>query len=393
MAGLFLTLGCLFLAGLAVEYVGRRTRLPRVSLLIALGIVVGPPGFDLLPGLAAEWHEPLTVIALTMVAFLLGGALTRQDLQRQGRAILMISAAIVLVTLGCVATGLYLIGTSPALALLLAGIATATDPAATRDVIVQTGAKGDFPDTLTGIVAIDDAWGLLAFALVMLAAGALTGESAADVIPAAAWELGGALTLGAALGLPAAYLTGRVRPGEPLQMEALAVVFLCAGAAERLGVSPLIAGMTAGALVANLARHHVRPFREIEHIQWPFMLLFFVLAGAALDVAQLAAIGGTGAAFILLRVLGRALGGWSGAALASVPRSYRAWIGPALLPQAGVAVGMALLAGRHFPDLAATLVTLTVGTTVVFELAGPLATALALRRVAAAGPPQKPWRS
>lgn len=112
-------------------------------------------------------------------------------------------------------------------------------------------------------------WGLLAFSLIVVVVGMLNGHAGAGALADAAREIGDGVALGAAIGLPAAYLTGRLSKGEPLQTEALGIVFLTAGLALWLDVSFLIAGMTAGAIIVNLARHHARAFHEIEHIQWP----------------------------------------------------------------------------------------------------------------------------
>jgi Kef-type K+ transport system membrane component KefB len=386
---LLVTLGLLFLAGLAADEIGRRTRAPRVTLLIALGVAIGESGFGLLPEAAADWYELIAATALSMIAFLLGGALSLANLRRHGRAILTISAMVVLATLAVVGGGLTALGVAPAVALLLAGVATATDPAATADVIRQTGSRGAFADTLGGIVAVDDAWGLIAFSLVLVAANLLAGNHVEGVLLRGLWEIGGAVALGAAVGLPAALLTGRIRPREPLQAEALGIVFLTAGLSIWIGVSFLLAGMTAGAVVVNLARHHRRAFHEIENIEWPFMIVFFVLAGASLQVGRLWEIGALGAAFVALRTLARVAGGWLGGWLGRAPAAHRRWIGLALLPQAGVAIGMALVAADQFPAEADLILTLAIGTTVVFELLGPAATYLALKRVgpdAAAGP-------
>ncbi|REC58742.1 cation:proton antiporter [Rhodosalinus sediminis] len=380
LAPVMLALGGLFLAGLAADTLGRRTALPRVTLLLACGIVAGGGGLDLIPQAAQDWYGFLSVTALTMVAFLLGGALDAGTLAAHGRAILAISLAIVGVTALAVAAGLWAVGLDPATAAVLGAIATATAPAATQDAIRQSGARGGFVDTLRGIVAIDDAWGMVAFALAVVAAQALLGATGGQMLADAAREIGGALALGLALGWPAAMLTGRLSPGEPLQTEALGLVFLTAGLAIWLEVSFLLAGMTVGAVIVNRARHHERAFHEIEHIQWPFMVLFFVLAGASLDPGKLAALGGLGAAYAALRVGARMLGGWLGARLAGAPRRERWLYGPALLPQAGVAVGMALVAAQEFPDRAETILTLTIGTTVLFELIGPAATIWAVRR-------------
>ncbi|WP_135506571.1 cation:proton antiporter [Roseovarius aestuariivivens] len=382
IATLLIALGLLFLAGLAADWIGRRTRLPRVTLLLACGLIVGRPGLNLVPPEAQALYDFLSVTALTMVAFLLGSSLTRDTLARHGRAILLISLSMVVVCALVVTGGLWLLGLPVQAALLLGAIATATDPAATQDAIRQSGAEGPFVDRLRGIVAIDDAWGLIAFSLAAVLALALTGTTGTNQLARAAWEIGGALALGLAIGWPAAILTGRVQEGEPLLVEALGVTFLTAGIAIWAGVSFLLAGMTAGAVVANVARHHDRAFHEIEHIQWPFMLLFFILAGASLELDQLRQAGLIGAGYIAARLAGRVLGGWFGASLARTSRRERRWYGVALLPQAGVAVGMALVAARDFPELGGLILTVTVGTTVAFELIGPALTLIALRRTA-----------
>ncbi len=377
----FLALGGLLLIGVLADEVGRRTRFPRVSLLIGLGIAVGPSGFDLLPAAFQNLFEFLASAALTMVAFLLGGRLSMATLRSHGKTIVTVSAAAVILTALIVGLGLIVAGTPVVVALLLAGIATATAPAATQDVVRQIRAEGPFTDTLLGIVAIDDAWGLIVFSLLLLTARAVIGDGTVQILQTGLWEIGGAVAVGAAVGLPAAFLTGRLHAGEPIQAEALGVVFLCAGLAIWLDVSFLLAGMIAGALVVNLAKHHTRPFHEIENIEWPFMVLFFVLAGASLDLGALKGIGVIGVAYLVLRTLGRVLGGWTGGVLANAPVPHRRWIGFALTPQAGVALGMALVAANELPALGTTLLAATISTTIVFELFGPFLTQAALRGV------------
>lgn len=376
-----LAIGGLLLAGLVADEVGRRTRLPRVTLLIMFGVIAGPSALDLIPASLSNSYEFLASIALTMVAFLLGGTLTKAKLSNNGQAILAVSVSVVILTAMLVFLGLIAIGTSTLLALLLAGIATATAPAATRDAVRQIRAKGDFTDTLLGVVAVDDAWGLIMFSILLVIASAVAGNASWEALGQGLWELGGAFVVGAAIGLPAAFLTGRLQSGEPMQAEALGLVLVCAGLSTWLGVSFLLAGMVAGAIVANLARHHNRPFHEIEHIDWPFMVLFFVLSGASLHVDGLSQIGGLGIAYIILRIVSRVIAGWLGATWSGAPVQHRRWIGLALTPQAGVALGMTLVAVGHFPELKETLIAVTIGTTVFFELIGPALTQLALRKV------------
>jgi Kef-type K+ transport system membrane component KefB len=364
-----LALGILFLAGLALDAVGHVVHVPRVTLLILLGVLVGQPGLDWLPIDIHSAHEVLAPTALTMVAFLMGGSLDRGTLAAQGRSILVLSVALVAATATVVGLGLWVVGLPLAAALLLAGISTATAPAATLDVIRQAGAQNTaFGKLLTGIVAIDDAWGLLAFSLLLTLAATVGGNGDAQVLAHAGYEIGGAV------------LSGRVKPGEPTLIEALGLVFLLAGLAMLLEVSFLIAGMTAGALIANIARHHDRPFHEIERIEWPFLLLFFVMAGASLDISALLAAGWAGLAYMVLRVTGRLLGGGLAGPAAGMNVTRGTRTAAALLPQAGVAVGMALVAAERFPQMGEIVLAVTIASTVVFEVAGPPLTQWALAK-------------
>lgn len=381
--GILVTLGALFLVGLAADMLGRRTRLPRVTLLLICGLAVGKSGFDLIPAEVRALYDVVAVVALTMVAFLLGGDLRLPALRAHGPAILVISLSVVIGTFAAVTLGLWAVGVPLAAALVLGAIATATDPAATLDVIRQTGTRGAFAERIKGIVAIDDGWGLLVFSLALVAAQGIGAASAGEDTGhglAALREIALSIGLGTALGVPAAYLTGRLKQGEPQRMEALGVVFLTAGLALLLDLSYLMAGMTAGILVANLAKHHTVAFHELESFQWPFMVIFFILAGATADLAALWIIGPVGAVFVLARVGGRIIGGWGGSALSGDPRAVRPLYGAALMPQAGVAIGMALVAVASLPDMRNIILPVTIGATILFEIVGPVLTGWAIAR-------------
>lgn len=381
------TLGALLLLGMLGDIVARRLPLPRVTLLVLFGVAIGSSGLDLLPSNAETWYPLVSDVALLMVGFLLGGKLSRQTMREIGGLVLSISALEVLGAVVVVLVGLLLLGVDPVIALMLAGIAPASAPAAVNNVVEELRAKGKMTDTLLGVVAIDDAWGLIVFSLLLASAQALAGGGGfgVEALWHGAHELGVAVLIGAAVGIPAAYLTGRLNPGEPTQAEALGVVLLSGGLAIWFGASFLLTAMIVGAIVVNLATHHDRPFHEIEHIEWPFMVLFFVLAGASLHVEELTAIGGVGIAYIILRAAGLIVGAFAGGALAGAPRPMRRWLGLAIMPQAGVALGMALVAGNNFPELRHTILSLVIGSTVVFELAGPALTRLALIKAGEAG--------
>ncbi|MEF8794405.1 MAG: cation:proton antiporter, partial [Thiohalorhabdus sp.] len=231
---ILIILGALLLLGLFGDLLARRIPVPRVTLLILFGVAIGASGLALLPARTEDWYPLISNIALLMVGFLLGGKLSVVNFRQVGKNVLGISLFKVAGVALFVLLGLLLIGVPPAMALVLAGIGPATAPAAVSNVVEELGGEGKFTETLLGIVAIDDAWGLIAFSLLLavaqtMAAGA--DGSALGAIQHGAWDLGGALVLGLAVGVPAAFVTGRLRPGEPTQAEALGVVLLAGGLA------------------------------------------------------------------------------------------------------------------------------------------------------------------
>ncbi len=378
---LLLGIGGLLLVGLATDALGRRAPLPRVTLLLLFGVAIGESGFGLVPAVLVGSFDLVADMALLMIGFLLGERLTRARLRGGGRRIAALvlgeslgAALLVLVTLA-------LLGVALELALPLAGIAAASAPAATLDVVEEEGADGPFTETLLEIVALDDVLGLLLFSLGLAVALVLNGH-ATEVSPLATAlrDIGGALLVGIAIGVPGAYLSGRVESGQPLLVEALGLVFLCGGLARLFDVSFLIAAMAMGATIANLARHHERPFHAIEGIEWPFMILFFTLAGATLDLRAVAGMSALGGAYVLARALGRVGGCWVGAVVGGAGQVVRRHMGLALLPQAGVAVGMALVAAARLPEHRQSILSLVITTTILFELLGPVFTRRALRK-------------
>jgi len=386
LSHLVLGLGLIFLLGLTADELGRRTRLPRVTVLVLLGLAAGPSALGFLPDETSMLFDGVAKVSLTMVGFLLGEKLVHLGGRDAIRTSIIVSLGVVVVTALVVFGGMLLCGAGLVTALLLAGIATATDPAATIDVIEEADAsETSFGRMLLAVVAIDDAWGLILFSVLLGIAGIISGTDGQLVaqLGHASWEILGAAGLGSVLGLGHSLLSQKVsKPGNPVALEALGLVLLACGLALVLEVSFILTAIVMGAVGCRLGRGHDEPFHAIERIEQPFLVVFFILAGAALEPDAMRTIGGIGVAYVLLRVLGRFLGGWSGGRLGGIDPIEAKLVGPSLLPQAGVALGMALVAADRFPDIGSTILQVTIGTTVVFELFGPPATKLALARAA-----------
>lgn len=377
---LLMTVGGILLLGLFTSALGRRTFLPRATLLLVFGVLIGEHAFDLIPALFVDWFEVVASVTLVLVGFLLGGKLTPETLGDATAEVLWISITVAVVVAGVVCLGLAVAGLPLPLAILLGCVASATAPAAVLDVVEEHAPESRFGQLLLAIVALDDIWALVLFSVGLALVSTFDGGGGdSSHLLIAAWEILGACALGVALGFPAAYLTGRLKKGQPIISEALGLVFLCGGLALWMGVSYLIASMVLGAMVANFARHHEHPFHAIEGVEQQFMVVFFVLAGAALELGALPALGLIGLLYIGLRVAGKLTGAMLGSALSRTNHGTGKWMGMALMPQAGVAIGMALVASNEFPEYRQILLPLVISSTVVFEIVGPVFTRLAIR--------------
>lgn len=376
-----LSVGGILLLGMATDALGRRTALPRVTLLLIFGVLVGPQILNLIPEFLTQRFETISSLALLMIGFLLGGKLTTKSFKKNGKAIFLISTCGALFTSLIVLAGLSLSGITMEIAIILACLSAATAPAAVVDVVMESGDKGPFSNLLLSVVALDDAWALILFSIsisiVAVFSGHLLSVSPGMMILK---DVGGAIVLGILIGLPAAYLTGRIKPGQPMLTEALGLVFVCGGLAMWLDVSFLIASMVMGSMIANLARHHDYPFHAIEGIEWPIMALFFVLAGATLKLDALYEIGLIGVVYVISRFLGKVIGAWLGGMFSNSDILTQRWMGLAMLPQAGAAIGMALVASNEFPEYRQMLLSIVISTTIVFELFGPVFTRMAIKK-------------
>lgn len=377
---LLLTIGGILLLGLATDVLGKRTHLPRVTLLLLFGYVIGVNGLNIVPVMFIENYGVIADVTLIMIGFLVGGKLTRKILTGQSMDVILISTFSAIITAVVVTSGLIFIGLDIELSVVLGCISSATAPAATLDVIIESDRKGKFVDRLVAIVALDDLLGLILFSLALSVFSSSTADTNINNLPVygALREIIGAILLGIVIGFPAAFLTGQVKPGRPLLIEAVGLILICGGLAIWSDVSHLISAIIMGAVVANFAKHHAYSFHEIENVEWPFMVLFFTLAGASMKFISVESVLTILAMYIVLRIIGKLLGSYIGCKIAVVDEQTTKWMGSALLPQAGVAIGMALVASSYFSDYAELLLTVVIGATIIFELIGPIFTKLAI---------------
>ncbi len=277
---------------------------------------------------------------------------------------------------------LLLLGYDLTLSLCIGAIASATAAASTLMVVKQYKADGPVTKTLLPVVAIDDAVALMAFGISIAIAKTVSqggGSSILSTLLDPVIEIVGGLLFGAVLGFIQAQLvkwyTGR---GNRLALTC-ALVFFCVGVSDMVGFSSLLACMMMSAVFANFSSISDKIFEPVERVTPPIYMMFFVISGASLDITIIPKIGVIGVVYIVFRVLGKVLGSYVGATISHAQPVVKKYLGLALVPQEGVAIGLVTVAMSAVPQYANTIQTVILCGIVVYELVGPLITKLALR--------------
>jgi Kef-type K+ transport system membrane component KefB len=394
------TIGLSIAVAFLVGQVFRRIGIPQVVGFIVAGVLLGPSFLHLIP---AELNHSMTFvssIALGLIGFDMGGHLRFGELRKLGGSILLIVLFEAFGAFVLVGAGVFLLTRSLHTALIFAALSSATAPAATVDVLAEYHASGPLTTSLLAVVGLDDALSLLLYSVVAAVAEStlVAGErlSVIGVLELPLFEIGGSLVVGAVFGL---LLNLAMRRFHLLARDAdaivlpIGVVFICAGLSQVLGFSLILTTMMLGFVVVNREPEHGRYVRStIEQAGPVIYVLFFVMAGARFQVADLPAMGWLGAAYILLRSTGKYLGAWTGGTLGNADSSVRKNLGLALLSQAGVALGLALESQHRFAALGSEgaalgnlVLSVITATTLVVQLIGPMGVKLAITRAGEVG--------
>ncbi|MFH1856210.1 MAG: cation:proton antiporter [Candidatus Omnitrophota bacterium] len=378
------SLGLILLSGFIFTKVFQKISVPTITAYILLGIVLGPFCLNAISGRVIASSGLISNVVLSFIAFSLGQNFSKSIFRRIGKVVMSISLGEVLGAWILVTLSLWLIARLPFhVALLFGAIAPATAPAAVLLITREYKAKGPFTDTLLGVVAIDDAWGIIIFAFSLAVARIfLVVESHAAGafmhILAALFEIGGAFILGAALGFIFVKFSKYVNTQSELLIYLLGFILVNCGLAIFFGLSVLIANMTLSAVLINFHKTSYKFFEALRTIDAPFYLLFFVLAGANLEINLLGSLSMVGLVYVFTRLPGEMIGAYVGAKIAKTDAITRRYIGWGLAPQAGVALALALIAKEHVPEVGNFIFSTIIVTTIFYELIGPFCTRYAL---------------
>ncbi len=375
-------LGLIFILGLLSTRLTERVKAPAITAYILLGLVMGPSLLKLIPADILESSGFISNIALSLIAFNIGQNFSRHTFRQIGVQVVVISVFEALGAFLLVIVALVMFLNIPFhVALVFGAIAAASAPAALLMVVRETKAKGRFTDMLMGVVAIDDAWGLIIFSFSLAVARAMhlhLATSLTNVFIHSFLEIAGSVVLGVAIGAMFNVISRLLRNQTELLIFTLGAIFLTAGAALMLNLSVLLSALFLSAFIVNTNHESTKYFDILTTVDWPIYLLFFVLAGANLEIHLLPKLGMLGLTYLVIRVLGKMTGTYLGGLVSKMPSDIRNYLGLGLLPQAGVALGMALIVKDVFYDFGSLIFTTIAATTIIYEIVGPVVVRFAL---------------
>jgi Kef-type K+ transport system membrane component KefB len=386
--------GIILITGLLFGKLAKLVHLPNVTGYLVGGLLIGPNLLGLLSESALDSMGLISNIALGFIAFSIGNELKISYFKKVGLGPIVIatfeSLAAVLVVLGGLVAYFAIVGqldrSNFRFALVLSAIAAATAPAATLMVVRQYKAKGSLTNTLMSVVAIDDGTAIMFFGIFVAIANMLgnAGETSTPIILQVLepiWEIVMSLGIGGVMGilltLGCKWWTGR---GNRISL-VTAFVFLTTYLADRFGGSSLLACMALGGLFANLSSKYEEVNGLIYFVTPPIFTMFFVISGADLKLEVLGVVGIIGVVYVLFRVMGKLAGAWFGAKISHSEPKVAKYLGWALIPQAGVAIGLSLIATQVLnEEMGNKIRAIVLCATLIYELIGPVITKLTLKK-------------
>jgi len=395
---LVLLFGFVILGGAFGSRIFQKLRIPQVVGCIVVGIVLGEV-LGVISGEMIESLEPFTMFALGLIGFMIGAELRGDVFRKYGKQFFIILfsqgiGAFLLVGVGASLVAWLVMGdvrSSIAMGLVLGAIASATAPAATANVLWEYKARGPLTAAVLAIVALDDALALLLYRGAATGAKALTGAGGESVLATTGLLLGeivGAVVLGFLAGVLLYWLLKLVRAEDKILEFAISCLLLVVGISMIPGIDPILPAMTLGITIANLMpRESKGVFGLVEKFSPPIYIAFFVLAGAHMEFGRMAGwVVGMIVVYTLARAGGKIAGSWVGARYSGASAAVRKYLGICLLPQAGVAIGLAILAGQQFgEDLGKTIIIVVMMATFLMEIFGPMLVKVGIKRAGEVG--------
>ncbi len=389
-------IGLIFVLGALMKWVSVKARVLHVVGYLALGFLIGPKMFNIIPQEFIDSSHIITDISLSLISVLVGANLKYNILKDVWRKIVVISLFEALFTFIFIGSIFYTLfdfldmgfatNYQLTIALIFGSLASATAPATILAVIHELKIKNRFSSFLLGVVATDNAVALILFSIVVISTRASTEfagytfSSVFIILPILFFTI-----LVGVVGALISELIDRVFTNHKSikTTSTLGMIFIVYSVSKYYGLDPLLSSLVMGIVMSNISNSFVLVKEEFDyHLQDIIFLLFFTMSATHLNIEFLLYMPMVIFIYVVFRILGKVLGVYVGGKVANAPSNIRQYLGIALFPQAGIAIGLSLSLQNEvgFETVAPIVLNIIIATTMVHEFIGPLLTKYVLSR-------------
>ncbi len=378
-------IGIAILSGFIGGKLSNRLKLPGVVGFLIAGLIMGSSVLHIFSLKLLDEIAIFNDLALGIVAFIIGSEMRMSNLRKMGKGIIAIIFSESFGAFFLVALGVYFLTHKLYMALIFGAMAPASAPAGTAVVLQEYKAKGPLTNALYAVVGLDDGLAIMIYAFAAAVSKLLlTGGTISflSVLKGPLIEILGAIVLGSLIGILLGYFMRKLHRRNDALAVSLGAILVCTALAKYFHLSFILANLSLGMAFANLFLFASRrTYEAIQSITLPIYIIFFVIAGAHLQINLLPSMGFLGIIYIVARSLGLIGGASFGATATKQSSILRKYLGFGILSQAGVAIGLAILVTREFVplgdagrDLSVLVINTIAATTIIFEIIGPIAT-------------------
>lgn len=379
---ILLEVAIMLISGILFGRLVKQIKLPNVTGYLIGGLLLGPSFINMIPNSMIHGFGVISDLALAFIAFSIGLAFKFSYFKKVGSAPIIIAICESFGAIIFVSVIPILFGFDPKFAIMLGAIAAATAPAQTIMVINQYHAKGSLTNMLLSVVAIDDAVALMGFGFAATIVKTLSAKNSNIFLSILSpfYEILVSLLLGIVFGAGLNLILRYFKKQSnrlPILIAFTAGIYWCS---EMLHASALMACMALGATIANLSNETDEISDIIDQFSPPIYMIFFVISGAGFEVSALKSIGLIGTLYVIVRIIGKILGAFIGGKITHQENKISKYLGPTLMPQAGVALGLIVVASKVVPDYSNSIRTTILCSTFIYSIIGPVVAKIALEK-------------
>ncbi len=375
-----LLVGIVLLAGFGGGRLSDRIGLPSVTGYLFTGLIIGPTMLGIISPSGLNNLQPINNFALGLIGLSIGGELKWRFIKTKWQDFSLLFLGELIITFSLVFISVYLYTDNLAMAAVLASLALATAPGAIINIINENNVKGSFPKILMSLVAIDNLFCIIIFSITVtfLNIYYFGNTLNRNIFTQLSYEIGLSLLIGVILGVIGLIILNNIQNKNQQKILFTGLIFIAIGLPLQLNLQFLIVTLINGIIIVNFSPYFRRFYDVLHTIDTPVLVLFLTLAGARLDIVGFITVGLLGLIYIIARISGKVLGLQIGSKLCAflpdschqIPPKIRKYLGLALLPGAGVAIGLSILAEERLPLPENTLVTIILGSVIFFEFFG-----------------------